>query len=59
METSQVKLKDRVLWAGRKHQVLDLDENLNMAKIGLLDAEHRIVAEDVWWVRLDVLKSMP
>ena len=47
-----------VLWGGRRHQVMEIDKNLDMAKIArVVDGE--VDHSDFWWVRLSVLKELP
>ena len=49
--------KKFVLWAGFRHKVVETDENLDMAKIAkVVDGEVDI--QNVWWVRLSVLKEL-
>ena len=49
--------KKFVLWGGFRHQVLEVDENLDMAKIAkVIDSEVDI--QNVWWVRLSALKEL-
>ena len=49
--------KKFVLWGGFRHQVLETDELLDLAKIAkFVDGE--IDHSSIWWVRLSMLKEI-
>ena len=53
-----ITLYDKVLWAGRLHEVMAIDAQFELAKIGLLDEHREIEQDNCWWVRFEVLKKV-
>ena len=47
--------KKLVLWAGFRHKVLEVDENLDMAKIAKV-IDGKVDHSDYWWVALSKLR---
>ena len=49
--------KRYVLWAGFRHQILEIDELLDLAKIAkVIDGE--VDHQNIWWVVLSKLKEI-
>lgn len=53
-----ISLYDKVLWAGRLHEVMAIEPQLELAKIGHLNERREIDQDDCWWVRFEVLTKV-